>query len=97
MAIFVCGHRHLYQQFYQMDESIGCAANYIDHNEEKRLVSLRWRLRSISSPPLQGIFQEEDTQNIPENIGSPCMVLLLFGEDKKLDAEGMDIRILLPN
>ena len=96
--MFVCGRRHLYERFYQMAELIDFAANYIDRNEEKRLVSPRWcRLRSISSPPLQWISQEEDTRNRRENTGSLCMILLFFEEDRELDAEGMDICFLLPN
>jgi hypothetical protein len=98
MAMFVCGRRHLaYERSYQMAESIDFAANYIDHNELKRLVSSSWYFGSISSPPLQGILQEEDMQNRQESTGSLCMILLLFGEDKELDAEAMDIRLLLPN
>ena len=80
-----------------MAESIDFAANYIDRNKEKRLVSSSWYFDSIFSPPLQGIIREEDTQNRRENTGSLCMALLLFGEGKELDAEGMDIHLLLPN
>ena len=96
MTMFVCGRRHLYERFYQMAELIDFAANYIDRNEELRLVSSSWYFDSISTLHLQGILQEEDTRNRRENTGSLCMTLLLFGEDKELDAEGMDI-LLLPN